>query len=68
MYYYLRKNGLEMSDYEEVRLRDSSLKNIIDSIKKEFNLCFDIYSHTFLLIFLFMLYWKSQYLRKHITT
>lgn len=68
MYYYLRKNGLEMSDYEEVRLRDSSLKNIIDSIKKEFNLCFDIYFHTFLLIFLFMLYWKSQYLRKHITT
>ena len=38
MYYYLRKNRLEMSDYEEVRLREPSLINTVDGIKKEFNL------------------------------
>ena len=38
MYYYLRKNRLEMSDYEEVKLREPLLINTVDGIKKEFNL------------------------------
>ena len=36
--YYLIKNGLDESDFEDVELREPSLINTVNSIKQEFNL------------------------------
>ena len=36
--YYLNKNGLDESDFEDVELREPSLINTVNGIKQEFNL------------------------------